>query len=91
MNTKVTLDQAGRVVLPKKLREELHLSPGDTLDLSVQGDAVTLRPRRGASPMLKKQGVWVFSTGRPMTSDETAEALRDIREQRDRKNAGDPE
>jgi AbrB family looped-hinge helix DNA binding protein len=91
MTSKVTIDQAGRVVLPKKLRDDLHLSPGDTLDLSVQGDAVTLRPRRGASPMLKKQGVWVFSTGRPMTSDETAEALHDIREQRDRKNAGDPE
>jgi AbrB family looped-hinge helix DNA binding protein len=89
MNTKVTLDQAGRVVLPKKLRDELHLSRGDTLDVTVQGDEVTLRPRRGASPMQKKQGVWVFSTGRPMTSDETAEALRDTREQRDRKNAGE--
>ena len=91
MNSKVTLDQAGRVVLPKKLRDELHLSPGDTLDLSVQGEAVTLRPRRSSSPLQKKQGVWVFSTGRSMTSDETAEALRDIRGQRDRKNAGDTE
>lgn len=91
MNSKVTLDQAGRIVLPKKLRDELHLSPGDTLDFSVQGDAVTLRPRRGASPMQKKQGVWVFSTGRPMTSDETAEVLHDIRARRDRKNAGEPE
>lgn len=91
MNSKVTLDQAGRVVLPKKLRDELHLSPGDTLDLSVQGNAVMLRPQRGASPLQKKQGVWVFSTGRPMTSDETAETLRDIREQRYRKNAGDTE
>ena len=88
VNSKVTLDQAGRVVLPKKLRDELHLSPGDILDLSVQGEAVTLRPRRCASPMQKKQGVWVFSTGKPMASDETAEALGDIREQRDRQNAG---
>jgi AbrB family looped-hinge helix DNA binding protein len=38
MNSKVTLDQAGRVVLPKKLRDELHLFPGDTFDVSVQGD-----------------------------------------------------
>ena len=89
MNSKVTLDQAGRVVLPKKLRDELHLSPGDTLDLTVQGDEVTLRPRRSSSPLQKKQGVWVFSTGKPMASDETAEALRDIREQRDRRNSGE--
>jgi len=85
MNGKVTLDRAGRVVLPKNLRDELHLSPGDTLDLIVQGEEVTLRPRRSSSPLQKKQGVWVFSIGKPMTSDETAEALRDLREQRDRK------
>jgi AbrB family looped-hinge helix DNA binding protein len=89
MNSKVTLDQAGRIVLPKKLRDELRLSPGDTLDLTVQGDEVTLRPRRSSSPLQKKQGVWVFSTGQPMASDETAEALRDIREQRDRRNSGE--
>lgn len=89
MNSQVRLDQAGRVVLPKKLRDELHLYPGDTLDLTVQGDEVTLRPRRSSSPLQKKQGVWVFSTGKPMASDETAEALRDIREQRDRRNSGE--
>jgi AbrB family looped-hinge helix DNA binding protein len=89
MNGKVTLDRAGRVVLPKNLRDELHLSPGDTLDVTVQGDEVTLRPRRSLSPLQKKQGVWVFSTGKPMASDETAEALRDIREQRDRRNSGE--
>lgn len=85
--SKVTLDRAGRVVLPKTIRDELDLSPGDTLDVTVQGNALTLRPRRSSSPLQKKQGVWVFSTGKPMTSDETAEALRDLREQRDRKNA----
>lgn len=51
MNSKVTLDRAGRVVLPKALRDEMHLSPGDTLDLTVKGDEVTLRPRRGATPL----------------------------------------
>ena len=51
MNSKVTIDRAGRVVLPKTLRDELHLSPGDTLDLTVKGDEVILRPRRGATPL----------------------------------------
>jgi len=77
------------VVLPRRLRDELQLSPGDTLEVTVQGDEVTLRPRRSHSTLQKKQGVWVFSTGRPMASDETAEALRDVREQRDRGNAGE--
>jgi hypothetical protein len=48
-----------------------------------------LRPRRSSSPLQKKQGIWVFSTGKPMILDETAETLRKIRERRDRRNAGE--
>ena len=89
MRSKVTLDRAGRVVLPKILRDELHLSPGDTLDLTVKGDEVTLRPRRGATPLQKERGVWVFCTGEPLTAGETEETLRNIRAQRQRQNAGE--
>ena len=42
---RVTLDKAGRIVLPKLVRDELRLSPGDTLDLSVEGAAA--HPRSG--------------------------------------------
>ncbi len=89
MNSKVTLDRAGRVVLPKTLRDEMHLSPGDTLDITVKGDEVTLRPRRGATPLQKERGVWVFRTGTPLTADETEETLRNVRAQRHRQNAGE--
>ena len=89
MNSTVTLDRAGRVVLPKTLRDEMHLSPGDTLDLTVKGDEVTLRPRRGATPLQKERGVWVFRTGKTLTADETEETLRNIRAQRHRQNAGE--
>ena len=87
MNSKVTIDRAGRVVLPKTLRDQMNLSPGDTLDLTVKGDEVTLRPRRGATPLQKERGVWVFRTGKPLTADETEETLRNIRAQRHRQNA----
>jgi AbrB family looped-hinge helix DNA binding protein len=89
VRSKVTLDSAGRVVLPKTLRDELHLSPGDTLDLTVKGDEVTLRPRRGATPLQKERGVWVFRTGEPLSAGETEETLRNIRAQRQRRNAGE--
>ena len=88
MNGKLTLDQAGRLVLPKALRDELHLSPGDTLDLTVKGDEVTLRPRRGVTPLQKERGVWVFRTGKPLTAVETEDTLRNFRAQRHRQNAG---
>lgn len=89
MNAKVTLDRAGRLVLPKALREELHLSPGDTLDLTVHGDEVTLRPLRAATPLQKERGIWVFRTGKSLTEAETQETLRNIRTQRHRRNAGE--
>ena len=88
MNGTVTLDKAGRVVLPKTLRDELHLAPGDTLDVRVEGEQVTLRPRRTTPPLQKERGVWVFRTGETLPGAETLETLRHIREQRARHNAG---
>lgn len=88
VTSKVTLDRAGRVVLPKAVRDEMHLSPGDTLDLSVKGDEVTLRPTRGATPLRKERGVWVFRTGEPLAADEADETLRAIRAQRHRRITG---
>ena len=89
MNAKVTIDQAGRVVLPKALRDELRLSPGDALDLTVEGEEVTLRPRRSANPLQKERGVWVFRTGKPLTEAETQETLRNIRTKRQNTDGGE--
>ncbi len=89
MNLKVTLDRAGRVVLPKAVRDEMRLSPGDVLDLMVKGDELSLRPRRGAKSLQKERGVWVFRSGKPLTADEAEEALRAIRALRHRQNAGE--
>jgi AbrB family looped-hinge helix DNA binding protein len=90
VKTEVTLDKAGRFVLPKTLRDELRLAPGDTLDLSVEGEQVTLRPRRAVPPLRKERGVWVFRTGEPLTAAETREALLDLRARRARSDAGEP-
>lgn len=82
MRKKVTLDKAGRLVLPKALRDELNLSPGDTLDVSVEGEAVTLRPRRPEGRLRKKRGIWVLWTDEPVTTEDTDTVLRRIREER---------
>jgi AbrB family looped-hinge helix DNA binding protein len=89
MNSEITLDRAGRLVLPKAVRDELGLFPGDTLEVTVEGDEVTLRPRRAARPLQKERGVWVLRTGQPLTAGETRETLRHIREQRHRRHAGE--
>ena len=89
MNTRLTLDKAGRVVIPKPLREELHLGPGDSLELEFAGEEITLRPVRGTAPLTKERGVWVFRTGQPLTAAVTDEALRRIRDERDKGNLGE--
>ena len=86
MNTTVTLDKAGRVVIPKTLRDELHLEAGDTMELESAGDSVTLRPVRSASPMRRERGVWVFRGCKRLTADATDRVLRDLRGRRDRDN-----
>lgn len=59
MTTKLILDRAGRVLIPKTLRQELHLGPGDTLQLESEGDEITLRPLRPKALLKKEHGVWV--------------------------------
>jgi AbrB family looped-hinge helix DNA binding protein len=60
MATHLTIDKAGRVVIPKSLREELRLEPGDSLEMETAGEAITLRPVRGSGQLRKEHGVWVF-------------------------------
>lgn len=88
MNATVILDKAGRVVIPKPLRDELRLEAGDSLELESEGERVTLRPVRSGSPLRKERGVWVFHSGRKLSAAATDAVLRDIREGRDRENRG---
>jgi AbrB family looped-hinge helix DNA binding protein len=86
LNTTVTLDKAGRVVIPKSLREELHLEPGDQLGVESEGECVTLRPMRAGSALRKEHGVWVFRRGKKIPGSTTDDVLTRIREERDRSN-----
>jgi len=60
MTAKITLDKAGRVVLPKPLRQQMHLGAGDTLQLESEGERITLRPLRPKVLLKKEYGVWVY-------------------------------
>ena len=74
----VPIDKAGRVILPKDVREELAINPGDLLKISVQGDQVTLRPNRAKAGFEKRGRALVFSTGgTELLQNETVEAVRD--------------
>jgi AbrB family looped-hinge helix DNA binding protein len=80
------MDRAGRVVIPKPLRDQLDLVPGDTLELETAGESITLRPTRGTAPLARVKGVWVFRTGHPLPASVTDDVLDLIRTERDRCN-----
>lgn len=88
MNARLVIDKAGRVVIPKPLREELQLQPGDTLEMESTGEQITLRPVRGTGPLTKEHGVWVFHSRQPLPASATDEMLDLLREERDLTNLG---
>jgi len=88
MVTTLTIDKAGRIVLPKPVREELQLSAGDPLELEISEERVVLRPARRKGRMYKKQGFWVFDSGEPLSAETVNKTIQRVREERDLRNFG---
>jgi AbrB family looped-hinge helix DNA binding protein len=83
MNSILTLDKAGRIVLPKPMRDELQLVPGDLLEIESTGEEITLRPLRGSGPLRKKHGVWIFRAEEPLTHAGVERVRQDLRGERE--------
>lgn len=89
MSGTITIDKAGRVVIPKKVRDELRLAAGDTLTLEFDGERVVLKPAQAAPVLRKKQGIWVLhSGGGKLTQEDTNRVLEEIRLERERRALG---
>jgi AbrB family looped-hinge helix DNA binding protein len=86
MARRLTLDKAGRIVLPKPLRDELQLEAGDTLEVESSGDEITLRPMRGHAQLRRKHGVWVYRSGEPLCQAEVEEVVQQTRQERENHN-----
>jgi AbrB family looped-hinge helix DNA binding protein len=78
----VPIDFAGRIVLPKEIREELAIAPGDRFHVSADGGQVTLIPERGTTGLVRKGKALVFAApGQAKISNAEVEHLiRDNRE-----------
>jgi AbrB family looped-hinge helix DNA binding protein len=88
MTARLTVDKAGRIVLPKPVREKLQLAPGDELELETLDDRISLRPVRGTAQLRKKRGVWVFRCGEPLAAATVEETIERVRRERDNQNLG---
>ena len=55
----VTIDRAGRIVVPKSLRDQFNLAAGTELEIEAVGDGLKLR-KAGAEPsLIRKHGILV--------------------------------
>ena len=79
------LDSMGRIVIPKPVRDDLGLMPGDSVELERSETGLTLRPARDNPPLRQKRGVWVFGTGEPLAARTIDETLSRVRGERNSK------
>jgi AbrB family looped-hinge helix DNA binding protein len=55
----ITIDGAGRVVIPKKLREQLNLTEGSSLECELEDDAIRLKLAHSHCRLTTKNGILV--------------------------------
>jgi AbrB family looped-hinge helix DNA binding protein len=70
------IDQAGRVVLPKPIRDALGLLPGTKVDITPYGAGAQLLPAGRTARLVEEDGVLVADAETPV-DDDTVFALID--------------
>ncbi len=61
-----TIDSAGRIVVPKALRDALGLTPGSTVDISRYGAGLQLLPTGRTARLVDEDGVLVATGSTPI-------------------------
>ncbi|MFV0526121.1 MAG: AbrB/MazE/SpoVT family DNA-binding domain-containing protein [Acidimicrobiales bacterium] len=64
----VTMDSAGRLVLPKQVRSSLGLEPGQRLRVAVRDDRVELAPMPIEASLAEESGVLVIVPQEPVAT-----------------------
>jgi AbrB family looped-hinge helix DNA binding protein len=85
MSSTITMNAAGRVVLPAQIRKKLHLQAGSKLRLDIVADRLELTPEPGetAHTTRSKAGRLVLAeTGKPF---DAATAIRTERDKQARR------
>lgn len=90
MNTTVEIDKAGRIVVPKKLRDDLHLIPGTRLRIERNGDRLTLMPSSTSARLVIQDGLpLILAADGPdapvLTTEMVTELIEQGRRERERR------
>jgi AbrB family looped-hinge helix DNA binding protein len=76
MNAVAEIDKAGRLVVPKKFRDVLHLRPGTRLHLRQEGETIVIQTESKPRGLYMKKGTLVYDAGPGPASDAVDEVAR---------------
>jgi AbrB family looped-hinge helix DNA binding protein len=82
---RTTIDNAGRVVIPKPIRESAGLKPGGELEIEYREGRVEIEPVSKPVKLVRKSGVLIAvpPAGLPKaTPEQVNRMIRDLREHR---------
>jgi AbrB family looped-hinge helix DNA binding protein len=80
-----TLDELGRILLPKEIRDDLGLQPGAVLRIEERGTGIFLTPElseTGDPYLVRKGGVLVFTGQAEADLESAVQRMRDERDER---------
>ena len=63
MNATAEFDKAGRIVVPKKLRDSLHLVAGTRVTLRLNGSEIVIAPEAKPRGLYLDRGTLVYDAG----------------------------
>ena len=81
------IDSAGRVILPKRIRDRFRLTAGSLIELEERSGEFVLRPKEQTPAIVHRNGRWVYVGEVPSGFDWDNMVEKD-REERDREILG---
>ncbi len=80
---KLRIDGAGRIVIPKPLRERLGLRPGVRLEAHEEAQGLVLKAPSVRPALIREKGLWVHQ-GEPSGPLDLKRIIEEVREVRHR-------
>lgn len=79
---RTTIDKAGRIVVPKAMRDELGFTGGSEVEISLVDGHIEIEPVTSHIRLEKRDGHWVAVADRdmpPLTAEMVRDALEKLR------------